>query len=201
MKEMIKEILKIEEDMFTRVENIGGRASCQDDLATFRIMRSSHFASWSKAALESYLQDLREAKEKGRNLLAEKYARMMESTAPLEYARIKNLLPPLEPEVIFLIDKIVKIDLEWQEELLKRYPHLVRRGRPLYSSADTPFITSVETYLRGELATYSPRTLALYYRNCLEQREKGINGAEVVLAHMVKQYGYRSLEEANRLLA
>jgi len=200
-EETIKEILKIEEDMFTRVKNIGGRASCQDDLATFKIMRSSHFANWSKVALESYLQDLREAKEKGRNLLAEKYARMMESTAPLEYAQIKNLLPPLEPEVSSLIEKIVEIELAWQEELLKRYPHVVERGRPLYSSEDTPFITSLETYLRGELATYSPKTLTLYYQNCLEQKEKKINGAEIALAHMVKQYGYRSLEEANRLLA
>ena len=197
-EELINEIIKIEEDMFSSVKNIGGRATCQDDLITFKIMRSSHFMNWSKVALESYRQDLLEAKESKRNLLAEKYARMMESTDPIEYNRIKNLLTPLEPEVSSLIEKIVEIELEWQKELFEMFPNVVERGRPLYSSEDTPFVTSLETYLRGELATYSRRTLELYYRNCLEQKVKNINGAKIALDQMVKQYGYSSLEEANR---
>ena len=198
--DLTNKIIEIEEDMFSRVQNIGGKALCQEDLVTFKIMRSSQFISWSDAALESYLNDLTEAKKSGRNLLTEKYARMMKSTSPLEYARIKDLLPPLEPEVASLIDRIAEIELKWQEELLERFPYVVERGRPVYNSEDSPFATSMETYLRGELATYSKKTLELYYENCLDQKSKNISGAEITLEHMVKRYGYKSLEEANQKL-
>ncbi|MFC1941204.1 DUF4125 family protein [Chloroflexota bacterium] len=163
-------------------------------------MRTSQGMSWSEAALESYLGDLEEAEKNGRNLLSEKYARMMEATSPLEYANIEHLLPPLDPEVPPLIDKIVGIVLEWEEELLPKYPFLLKRGRPIYSSQDSPHGVSLETYLRGELATYSKKTLELYYENLLTQKSENINGPEIVLDHQTKQYGYSSLEEANNKL-
>ena len=133
-------------------------------------------------------------------MLSEKYARMMKSTSPLEYAQIEHLIPPLEPEVPLLIDKIVEIILEWEEELSKKFPYIIKRGRPIYSSEDTPFATSMETYLRGEFATYSKRTLGLYHEHLLKQRSENINGSEIILEHTIKQYGYESLEEANEKL-
>ena len=109
-------------------------------------------------------------------------------------------MSPLDPEVPPLIDKIVKIALEWEEEVTEKFPNIVKRGRPLYSSQDSPFATSVETYLRGELSTYSKRTLDLYYANVLKQKSENINGSELIFDQMVKQYGYESLEEANEKL-
>ena len=41
MDVQIEKIIKLEWDMFQEVENIGGRASCQDDFETFEIMRRS----------------------------------------------------------------------------------------------------------------------------------------------------------------
>ena len=193
-------IVEIEWKMFHNVPNIGGTAACQEDPKTFEIMRVSQAVSWSEAALESYLDDLTEAEKNGRNLLTEKYARMMKSTSPSEYAQIEHLLPPLNPEVPPLIDKIVKIVLLWQEELSEKYPYLLSRGRPIHSSDDTPFVTSIETYLRGELATYSPRTLELYYENVLKQKSENINGAEIALDYTIKRYGFNSLKEANEKL-
>jgi hypothetical protein len=198
--ELLNGIIEIEWEMFQEVPNIGGKASCQEDLRTFRIMRSSQATSWSDAALESYLTDLQEAKKKGRNLLAEKYARMMKSTSPLEYAQIEHLIPPLAPEVPPLIDKIVEVILEWEKELSREFSYIVKRGRPIYSSEDTPSTTSLETYLRGELATYSERTLELYYDHLLKQKSENINGSRIILEHTIKQYGYESLEEANEKL-
>ena len=58
---LIKLVIDVEWSMFQNIENIDGRASCQEDPKTFKIMRSSQFESWSKAALESYLDDLQEA--------------------------------------------------------------------------------------------------------------------------------------------
>ncbi|KJS00741.1 MAG: hypothetical protein VR68_06560 [Peptococcaceae bacterium BRH_c4a] len=196
---LIAKIIDLEWNMFHEVSNIGGKASCQEDPVTFRIMRYSQAVSWAEDVLESYLTDLSEAQKNKRNLLTEKYARMMKSTSPLVYYnRIEHLLPALEPETLHLIDSIVKIVLEWEEELSAKYPNLVKRGRPIHSTEDSQFITSVETYLRGELATYSLKTLKLYYKNVLKQKSENINGSEITLNSMVKQYGYSSLTEANR---
>ena len=194
----ITKIMDIEWNMFQRVHNAGGRASCQDDQKTFKIMRYCQAMSWSEAALESYLDDLIEAQENARNLMTEKYARMMKSTSPFEhYSRIEHKLPPLEPQTLQLIDDIVKVVLRWEERLAIKFPNISKRGRPIYSSDDTMCVTSFETYFRGELATYSQRTLELYYKNVLEQMSENINGSELTLFYMVKQYGYNSLQEAD----
>jgi hypothetical protein len=197
---LIDMIVDIEWKMFQNVQNTGGRAACQDDYETFKINRSSQMAGMPETALESYLDDLAEADKNGRNPLSEKFARMMQSTSPSEYALIEDLLPPLDPEVPPLIDKIVEIVLEWEQELSDKYPHILGRGRPLRSTADTPAATSKETYLRGELATYSARTLGLYLEYLLHQKADNVNGSGIILENMVKQYGYNSLEEANSRL-
>jgi hypothetical protein len=199
-EQMIDSIIEAEWKMFQNVHNIGGRADCQDDFKTFQIMRASQAVSWSEAMLESYLDDLTEAGDSGRNLISEKYARMMNSTSPLDYARIKHLLPTLDPQAVELIEKIVKIELEWGQELMENYPYIVQRGRPLFSTEDSVSVTSTETYLRGELATYSLRTLELYLENIQNQQSENINGAAITLLYMMKQYGFTSLEEANEAI-
>lgn len=183
--------------MFQNVSNHGGRASCQDDPKTFEIMRSSQWVTWPEEALASYLEDLKKAFQDGRNLVTEKYARMMQSTAPLEFAQFKDQLPPLSQEMIRLIDDIVTIHLSWEEELMTIYPHLCKRGRPVYAGEDSPYATSIETYLRGELGTYSQKTLHLYYQHILKEKAEGINGSKCLLENTVKRYGFKSLEEAN----
>jgi hypothetical protein len=193
-------IIEREWTMFKAVPNEGGKAVCQEDLNTFRIMRASQAASWSEAALESYLNDLREAENSGRNLLSEKYARMMRSTWPDEYARIEHLLPPLDPRAAELIQEIVSVVLKWEQGLLENYPHILERGRPIFSTEDAPGITSLETYLKGELATYSLRTLELYLAHVRQLESEGANGSAITLANTVRQYGFNSLEEANERL-
>ncbi|MBN2098421.1 MAG: DUF4125 family protein [Dehalococcoidia bacterium] len=194
---LIYGILEREWKMFQAVPNAGGKAPCQEDFDTFRIMRSSQAAGWSEAALESYLDDLTEAESAGRNLLTEKYARMMQSTWPAEYAHIEHLLPPVSPGAADLINQIVGVVLKWEKELLEKYPYVLQKGRPLSSEEDSPGITSLETYLRGELATYSVRTLGLYLAHIMEQQSEGTNGSAITLAHTMKHYGFDSLEEAN----
>ncbi|MBN1368424.1 MAG: DUF4125 family protein [Dehalococcoidales bacterium] len=199
-KDIITKVVKAEWEMFTNVENAGGKAVCQEDYATFEINRTGQALSWSEAVLKSYLADLNRAKEQGRNLMTEKYARMMASTSPSEYEAIKDLLPQLGTDIPVLIDKIVPIVLEWEETLLQKYPHILKTGRPLHSSEDSPGVTSLETYFRGELATYSKETLNLYYENLLQQKAENINGSEVTLQYAVTQYGFNSLEEVNEKL-
>ena len=86
--ELMSEIIKLEWDMFSRVSNVGGPASCQMRPDTFKIMRKSQAATWSDELLASYLEDLKTATREGRNIMTEKYARMMESTFPEEYRKL-----------------------------------------------------------------------------------------------------------------
>lgn len=74
--------------MFSHVSNVGGPASCQMRPDTFKIMRKSQAATWSDELLASYLEDLKAATREGRNIMTEKYARMMESTFPEEYRKL-----------------------------------------------------------------------------------------------------------------
>ncbi|MDY6826503.1 MAG: DUF4125 family protein [Bacillota bacterium] len=199
--EIIKQIISREWDMFSNVKSItGGKVSCQEDPRTFEIMRASNFMSYDLDVLESYLQDLDAAIKNGRNIVAEKYGWMMKSTMPDEFCKIEHMLPSPGQDQVELIDKIVQIELEWHKDLLEKYPYLIKRGRPLYSNEDSPSVTSVETYLRGELLTYSMTTLEKYYNNRLAQKKDNINGIKNIMLYMVQQYGYKSLEEANEKL-
>lgn len=201
MNALVKEIIALEWVLFDRVENRGGRAPCQDDKGMFAAMRASQLAAWSRELLESYAQDLREAEAEGRNPLGEKYGYMMERTNPGEYAQIKDILPPRTPEKETLIHWITENHVLWQEDLARRYPRLTGRGRGIRKSADSPHTTSFETYLWGELATYSLRTLELYAAHVEYLRKEGRSMNQMILEHTVAQYGYDSLEAAERQLS
>lgn len=196
-EELMKEIFQIEWDMFKNVSNSGGTASCQQNPKTFIIMRMSQAMSWTEPMLESYLEDLRTAENTGRNLMTEKYARMMKYTFPDEYNQLAQRLPLISDETLSLVDRIAALMVQWAKEMQKKYPYVVEAGRPIYSTEDTPYNTSLETYSKGELSTYGIQTLRLcwdYFSKCLTD---GLNNYEAVLKNMVKMYGYDSIEQAN----
>lgn len=80
--ELIDRILLLEYAMFQQVPNRNGRAACQDNWATFRIMRSSQFSAWTPEMCRLYLTCLQAAWSQGRNLVQEKYGWMMADTLP-----------------------------------------------------------------------------------------------------------------------
>lgn len=201
MKKPVEEIVAMEWEMFDRVQNLGGRAPCQNDRDTFFIMRSSQLAAWSPAMRESYLNDLAAAQKAGRNLLSEKYAYMMARTAPDEYARICDRLPPRTPDKERLIELICKAHVAWQEALARQYPCLAGRGRAIRKEADSAAVTSFETYLWGELATYSLDTLERYAAYVAGLAREGVSLNAMILQNMVARYGYGSVEEAEARLS
>ncbi|WP_373211224.1 DUF4125 family protein [Allofournierella massiliensis] len=186
---------------FQQVQNEGGRASCQDDRDTFVLMRTSQFTPWAEEVLASYQQDLKRAGEEGWNLLTEKYARMMEHTAPQQYARLADRLPERSAERLQLQELLISIMMRWTREVERRCPHLMGRGRNLSSEQDGPWNVSSETYLRGELGTYSDETLRLYAQMVLELLSQGKNLVEQNMTCMARGYGYRSLEDAENACA
>ena len=58
-------------------------------------------------------------------------------------------------------------------------------------------MTSFETYLRGELKTYSAETIYKLHAYTLASLEKHYNMAIANLQNMTSQYGFASVEEAN----
>ena len=114
-QEKIEKLIQMEWEDFQKVNNEGGRASCQDDPETFFIMRRSHFAPWTEELIDCVLADMNRAHEQGRNLVMEKYAWMMASTAPEQFKKLHHFLidPTLAGEQ--WSDAIVKQQLAWKE--------------------------------------------------------------------------------------
>jgi hypothetical protein len=55
--------------------------------------------------------------------------------------------------------------------------------------------TSYETYLRGEISTYSDQTIILYGRMIVDYVNKGRSYVEDIMTNTVHFYGYQSLDE------
>lgn len=197
---LIEEIVELEWKQFDKVENIGGRASCQDDYSTFSMMRKSQYMTWPKALLESYKNDLIAANQCGWNLITEKYGRMMASTSPVEYEKIKDQMPLLSQQRINLQEQLIQIQVAWMEEFKEQYPNIATNARVIHTYEDQKDDTSYETYLRGEISTYSDQTIILYGRMIVEYYNQNLSYVKEIMANTVRFYGYLSLEDAQEKL-
>lgn len=195
-EQLIFDIAQVEWDMFQHVYNTGGRASCQDDPDTFFRMRMSQWMVYSDELLSSYMEDCRQAYNEGRNLIFEKYARMMERTFPEEYEKVKQYLPDTSDKKE-TVEKIVKVHLEWDAQMLADYPNIRKRGRALTTAEDNVTDgSSSESYLRAELFTYSVNTLRLLWQETRSAYEKGDSLLKQIITNETLFYGYQSLEDA-----
>jgi len=168
-KNILKKIIKIELEMFENVRT-SQPSLCQENPVTFKLMREMNHSALSISVLKSYLEDLKTAKSKGRNLMTEKYARM------------NNLIPALKLNP--LIQKIVSVESDWMNELSNRYPSSVNHK--------TEYFTR---YLSCELETYSDRSIDLYVKDIELAKISGISLAKERFDHLIKKLGYSSLEE------
>ena len=186
VQQLAKKVVRLEFEAFDKVQNEGGRASCQDDFCTFDIMRESQYLTWTKEMLMQYLYDFEIELKKGHNLITEKYGRMMESTAPARYAEIKDNFPAISPEKKQIIETIVAIQTGMTEAFYDEHPDLLKQARSIHTSEDTEYNTSNETYLRGEISTYSDKMLELYGRYVAAHAQAGKNITEEIISHTVK---------------
>ena len=197
---LVSELVSLEWEAFDKVKNEGGRADCQDDWNTFSIMRKSQYYTWTEEMLKSYISDFHRANDRGWNLITEKYGRMMESTAPYKFFEMKESFPEIPEMKKEIIEEIVKIQVGWMEEFAKEYPKAASNARSIYTAEDTPYNTSYETYLRGELSTYSDETLDLYGRFIAQLCRENKNLAKMIMANTAFLYGYASLDELEEKL-
>ena len=196
LTEKKERLIKEEWLNFTAVHNEGGRADCQDDPETFFIMRRSQFVCWNEELVDSWYNDLVSAKAQGRNLLSEKYAWMMKQTAPEEFAKISRFLKSPTEQAEALIEDVVKTEIKWMEEYKTNYPFMAGGNRAIHSSKDSTYSTSFETYLRGELHTYSEKTLLLYANMVKQLEADGKSLSVIIMDAMVKSYGYKDIDDA-----
>ncbi|MBQ7839987.1 MAG: DUF4125 family protein [Lachnospiraceae bacterium] len=196
-EQLIFDIASMEWDLFQQVQNTGGRASCQDDPDTFFKMRMSQWMVYSDAVLESYKEDILNAAKAGRNLVFEKYGRMMETTFPEEFEQIKPFLPEISAHQCDRIKELAAIHVEWDRWMLKHYPNIRKNGRVMTTREDNFYDgSSSESYLRGEMMTYSEKTVELIFKETKEAYEKGVNLLKQIIENETAFYGYKSLEDA-----
>ncbi len=196
-EDMVETIVKLEFSAFDKVHNIGGRAYCQNDWPTFSIMRRSQYMTWTEEMLLCYLDSFEAGLASGRNPIADKYAYMMKTNDPEGFEKIRDTLPPLSDRQMQIIEAIVSLQVGMMESFVTAYPHLGQQARSLRTVTDDLWDTSYETYLRGELSTYSEPMLRLYAAFVANKAKNGQNLAYEIMTYTVKAYGYASLEEAN----
>lgn len=197
---LVKQILDIEWFFFKKANNIGGQADCQRDFETFRIMRGSQWISYPIYVLLHYLQDIEKYINDKRNIMTDKYAYMMEETNFEEYIKIRSQLPEITIKKRYLIEMNVGFYMYLSRKIQKKFPNVYRLGRNLSSEENTKYDTSIETYLRGELSTYSDETLSLLFYHFVRSYEKGENVVYDNLLNILKAYGYETFEEAEEKL-
>ena len=197
----IENILQMEWKMMQSTQNMGGRASCQDDYETFYIMRGSQYGSWREDMLEYWEKFVAECEAEGRNLVTEKYANMMQFTDLHYYNKhLKPFLPETPAESFPLINEIVTQMIAWELEFASKYPKISGTGRPITSDYDKYGVTSLESYARGELETYPVELLQMYADYVGELKAEGKSLAMINQGIMVKMYGYDSIDEAEASL-
>lgn len=170
---LITDVVSNEWEMFTNTNNIGRRSSCQDQKGNFIASRAAYWNMFDEQVLSSYLNDLSNAKSNKINLAAQKYGYMMESTDPDYFKTIKHLLVPVSDKKLKLVDSIMLIYMKWEESLISS--SLDNKNRVLYKQYDSKYNTSVETYMRGELTSYSEETLSLILAQFLKNVSDGEN--------------------------
>lgn len=194
---LAEQIVTHEWAQFQLVSNEGGPAECQSNWPTFHQMRLSQFLTWPTELLTSYAADLDAADATHRNLLTEKYGRMMASTEGERYVReIEPHLPRLSPDRTAQQEQIIAAQVAWALEFREAYPRLGQAMRVLRTAEDTRNDTSFETYLRGELGSYSDATLDLYGDLIAATTAAGKNLTAMTITYTVVLGGYADLAEA-----
>ncbi len=194
---MINEIIDIEWEMFQHVSGLTGRAPCQDDMKTFYIMRYSQHSAFQVTTLFSYKNDLMNAKENSRNLIAEKYAYMMEYSDPELYKKdIEDKVPEISAIKMELIYKIMSMMDADKKIVQARYPNIDKYSRP---ETDGEAGTSSKAYNIGELKTYSFKTLKKMEEDILEAHSRGENIVETIYTNTMEFYGFADLDRAEQV--
>lgn len=199
MKDTVRQIIDIEWEMFHNV-NRDRRENCQDQQRTFELMRNAQYDAWNEETRLSYLEDLKKAVADGRSLVREKYIHMMKNMEPENYEAFKSELKDVTDKKIALSEEIWSHLLAQTEKIREKYPVLALGGRPLHASEEKGW-ASVETYQKGELLTFSEKTLELLLQHIKDLEAQGKDLAYMIQENSILCLGYKTMEEAEVAMA
>lgn len=164
---LIKKVIEIELEMFRLVNSTIYQPS-QDRIDNFCLMRRMHHSIWPLSILDSYLEDLTQAKMVGRNFIAEKFA-CLEKRIPITKESHQ-------------VDEIVSTEIFWMAEIAPRYPTLL-----------SPLDPAVGEYIRCEYAVLSNTTITKISDYIAKAKNKGINLVEERYKNLCHAMGYESM--------
>ena len=171
VNQLITRIIDLEWEMFNSLKALEP-ATCQQHPKTFRVMRWMAHSVHCAELLQSMLTDLEQARDEGRNLMTEKYARM------------ENRIPPLKDvAVLAMIHEIADIEDRWMKPLREDYPLTFH-----------PHGAGFHHYTVCELETYSDATVAAYYREIQGALDEDRNLLEERYCNLFGKLGYDSLQ-------
>lgn len=150
---LLREIVEREIAMFLAVPDETGPEGVGQGLEALRLMRSMAHSAHSNAFLKSYLDDLREAEESGRNFMLEKYK------------RLNGRIPPLSDSP--LLDQIADAEMAFQNEANEKYPDIIRH------KANDAF----RNYIKSGLESLSEESLRHYAEEMRAARAENRNPA------------------------
>lgn len=184
---LINRIIEEEYRMFYKVQNMGERASCQDDFDTFYIMRFAQHSIFEMNTLERYLKDVQDAQMAERNLITEKYSWMMEETDPVYFAeKLKPYLPEIGEQKRILVDSMTAVFMNCYKPVKQRYPNLLSSGRNPYDSSQG---ASIRLYFSSELKTWSEVTLLLACQDIISLLKRHENPVCMIYETIMDFYG------------
>lgn len=163
---VLLQLISLEWEAFDQVHHIEQRASCQDKLEEFLVMRLAQYLNVSPTLCALILSEWIQAMGEKRNLIEEKYALMMRVSDPELYAQLWEAKfskhSPVKEQVLFDILQLI----EEQQAELAGMEALEAHARPKSSVGQR---VSARDYLGAEFSLYSLSTLYQFKKE-LEQR-------------------------------
>lgn len=173
--EGLERVVALEWEQFDAVLGMNGRAGCQDDLRRFSAYRCAQYLAFPHGLIPRVLAELEQAELSGRNLVEEKYARMMAATDPAEFNRTwANALPLTSAVKRGTLGQLRELLEPALAQAARDLPQTHRHARPDVSSAGA---VSALDYFLAELEGYSLSTI-FYLRDTLARRGAEANPIE-----------------------
>ena len=173
--EGLERVVALEWEQFDAVLGLNGRAGCQDDLRHFSAYRCAQYLAFPHGLIPRVLAELEQAELSGRNLVEEKYARMMAATDPAEFNRTwANALPLTSAVKRGTLGQLRELLEPALAQAARALPQTHRHARPDVSSAGA---VSALDYFLAELEGYSLSTI-FYLRDTLARRGAEANPIE-----------------------
>lgn len=179
----LEQIVASEWEQFGEVNGMDGRASCQDDAQGFFAYRVAQYVSFPREGLVPICEDIVRARSDGRNVVQEKYARMMAQTDPAAYDRVwRPRLREPSPVKAQALHEVASLIRGFAVTAATELPHAHAHGRV---DESVPGAVSACDYYLAEIAGYSLRTLYRLRDGLLRLRREGANPVSDTYANSV----------------